>query len=66
MGELGPHLTIGFGEGEVSDVLGGVYGISSVAASAEGKKVVVYTPAHVVKTLVAVLAPRKVGFMTLL
>ena len=54
--------TIGFGGGEKSgDVLGEVYEyFLGQFASAEGKKGgQFYTPAHVVKTLVAVLAPHQ-------
>ena len=68
MGELVDLIsTIGFGEGKKSgDVLGEVYEyFLGQFASAEGKGGQFYTPAHVVKTLVAVLAPHKVGFMTL-
>jgi len=63
MGELVDLIsTIGFGEGKKSgDVLGEVYEyFLGQFASAEGKKGgQFYTPAHVVKTLVAVLAPHK-------
>ena len=63
MGELVDLIsTIGFGEGRKSgDVLGEVYEyFLGQFASAEGKKGgQFYTPAHVVKTLVAVLAPHK-------
>ena len=63
MGELVDLIsTIGFGEGRNSgDVLGEVYEyFLGQFASAEGKKGgQFYTPAHVVKTLVAVLAPDK-------
>jgi type I restriction enzyme M protein len=54
--------TIGFGDGEkAQDVLGEVYEyFLGQFASAEGKKGgQFYTPAHVVKVLVAVLAPHK-------
>lgn len=54
--------TIGFGQGhKAQDVLGEVYEyFLGQFASAEGKKGgQFYTPAHVVKTLVAVLAPHK-------
>ena len=54
--------TIGFGQGQRSgDVLGEVYEyFLGQFASAEGKKGgQFYTPAHVVQTLVAVLAPHK-------
>ena len=66
MGELWTDSTIGFGEGKKSgDVLGEVYEyFLGQFASAEGEGRSVYTPAHVVKTLVAVLAPYRVGFMT--
>ena len=63
LGELVDLIsTIGFGEGEKSgDVLGEVYEyFLGQFASAEGKKGgQFYTPAHVVKTLVAVLAPHR-------
>ncbi len=63
MGELVDLIsTIGFAEGRKSgDVLGEVYEyFLGQFASAEGKKGgQFYTPAHVVKTLVAVLAPHK-------
>jgi len=63
MGELVDLFsTIGFAEGNRSgDVLGEVYEyFLGQFASAEGKKGgQFYTPAHVVKTLVAVLAPHK-------
>ena len=63
MGELVDLIsTIGFGEGKkLGDVLGEVYEyFLGQFASAEGKKGgQFYTPAHVVKTLVAVLAPHK-------
>ena len=63
MGELVDLIsTIGFSEGKKSgDVLGEVYEyFLGQFASAEGKKGgQFYTPAHVVKTLVAVLAPHK-------
>ena len=63
LGELVDLIsTIGFGEGEKSgDVLGEVYEyFLGQFASAEGKKGgQFYTPAHVVKTLVAVLAPHQ-------
>ena len=63
LGELVDLIsTIGFGEGRKSgDVLGEVYEyFLGQFASAEGKKGgQFYTPAHVVKTLVAVLAPHK-------
>ncbi len=63
MGELVNLIsTIGFGEGEkAGDVLGEVYEyFLGQFASAEGKKGgQFYTPAHVVKTLVAVLSPDK-------
>ena len=54
--------TIGFGEGEkAGDILGEVYEyFLGQFASAEGKKGgQFYTPRHVVKTLVAVLEPKK-------
>ena len=63
MGELVDLISgIGFGEGKKSgDVLGEVYEyFLGQFASAEGKKGgQFYTPAHVVKTLVAVLAPHQ-------
>lgn len=63
LGELVDLIsTIGFGEGKQSgDVLGEVYEyFLGQFASAEGKKGgQFYTPAHVVKTLVAVLAPHQ-------
>ena len=63
MGELVNLIsTIGFGEEEkASDVLGEVYEyFLGQFASAEGKKGgQFYTPAHVVKTLVAILSPDK-------
>ena len=63
MGELVNLIsTIGFGEGEkAGDVLGEVYEyFLGQFASAEGKKGgQFYTPANVVKTLVAVLSPDK-------
>jgi type I restriction enzyme M protein len=63
MGELVDLIsTIGFGDHQRSgDVLGEVYEyFLGQFASAEGKKGgQFYTPAHVVKTLVAVLAPHK-------
>jgi len=63
MGELVDLIsTIGFGEGRKSgDVLGEVYEyFLGQFASAEGKKGgQFYTPAHVVKTLVVVLAPHR-------
>ncbi|WP_269609276.1 type I restriction-modification system subunit M [Prochlorococcus marinus] len=63
MGELVDLIsTIGFGEGGNSaDVLGEVYEyFLGQFASKEGKKGgQFYTPAHVVKTLVAVLSPHK-------
>ncbi len=63
LGELVDLISnIGFGEGKQSrDVLGEVYEyFLGQFASAEGKKGgQFYTPAHVVKTLVAVLAPHQ-------
>ena len=63
LGELVDLIsTIGFGTGQRSgDVLGEVYEyFLGQFASAEGKKGgQFYTPAHVVKTLVAVLAPHR-------
>ncbi|WP_288262172.1 class I SAM-dependent DNA methyltransferase [uncultured Prochlorococcus sp.] len=63
MGELVNLIsTIGFGEGQkAGDVLGEVYEyFLGQFASAEGKKGgQFYTPAHIVKTLVAVLSPDK-------
>ena len=63
LGELVDLIsTIGFGDNQRSgDVLGEVYEyFLGQFASAEGKKGgQFYTPAHVVKTLVAVLAPHK-------
>ena len=63
MGELVNLIsTIGFGEGEkAGDVLGEVYEyFLGQFASAEGKKGgQFYTPRHIVKTLVAVLEPKK-------
>jgi type I restriction enzyme M protein len=64
MGELVDLISkVGFGDGErrSGDVLGEVYEyFLGQFASAEGKKGgQFYTPAHVVKTLVAVLAPHK-------
>lgn len=63
LGELVDLIsTIGFGDSEkAQDVLGEVYEyFLGQFASAEGKKGgQFYTPAHVVKTLVAVLAPHK-------
>ena len=63
MGELVDLISgIGFGEGKKSgDVLGEVYEyFLGQFASAEGRKGgQFYTPAHVVKTLVAVLAPHQ-------
>jgi len=63
MGELVDLIsTIGFADGhKAGDVLGEVYEyFLGQFASAEGKKGgQFYTPAHVVKTLVAVLAPHK-------
>ena len=64
MGELVDLISkVGFGDGDrrSGDVLGEVYEyFLGQFASAEGKKGgQFYTPAHVVKTLVAVLAPHK-------
>ena len=62
MGELVDLIsTIGFGEGKKSGDVWEVYEyFLGQFASAEGKKGgQFYTPAHVVKTLVAVLAPHK-------
>ncbi|MDC2988147.1 type I restriction-modification system subunit M [Prochlorococcus sp. AH-736-J10] len=63
MGELVNLIsTIGFGEGiKTGDILGEVYEyFLGQFASAEGKKGgQFYTPRHVVKTLVAVLEPKK-------